>query len=164
MRLAKENDFLCLPGSMFGGGQEDYLRFAFANVEEEKMALLAERLGESCGWLSCMKCIYFANYSCKLRTRKFLFKSRNQNYCNSLIFIQKSVFFSKPGFLVYNITDYRLLKNGNNQEKIILQLVVEGIYSAVQYTMSSYGRSGSRVLFCVPVAKKCFQSKKSIML
>ena len=48
MRLAKENDLLCLPGSMFGPGQEDYLRFAFANVEEEKMALLAERLGESC--------------------------------------------------------------------------------------------------------------------
>ena len=46
-RLAKENDLLCLPGSMFGPGQEDYLRFAFANVEEERMTGLAERLIES---------------------------------------------------------------------------------------------------------------------
>ncbi len=47
MRLAKENDLLCLPGSMFGPGQENYLRFAFANVEAERMAGLAERLIES---------------------------------------------------------------------------------------------------------------------
>ncbi len=47
MRLAKQNDLLCLPGSMFGPGQEDYLRFAFANVEAERMAGLAERLIES---------------------------------------------------------------------------------------------------------------------
>ena len=47
MRLAKENDLLCLPGSMFGPGQENYLRFAFANVESERMASLAERLIES---------------------------------------------------------------------------------------------------------------------
>ena len=47
MRLAKENDLLCLPGSMFGPGQENYLRFAFANVESERMAGLAERLIES---------------------------------------------------------------------------------------------------------------------
>jgi aspartate/methionine/tyrosine aminotransferase len=47
MRLAKENDLLCLPGSMFGPGQENYLRFAFANVEAERMASLAERLTES---------------------------------------------------------------------------------------------------------------------
>ena len=47
MRLARENDLLCLPGSMFGPGQEDYLRFAFANVEEEKMTLLPQRLIES---------------------------------------------------------------------------------------------------------------------
>ncbi len=46
-RLAQEHDLLCLPGSMFGPGQEDFLRFAFANVEKEKMALLAERLLES---------------------------------------------------------------------------------------------------------------------
>jgi aspartate/methionine/tyrosine aminotransferase len=47
MRLAQENDLLCLPGSMFGPGQEHYLRFAFANVEAERMAGLAERLIES---------------------------------------------------------------------------------------------------------------------
>ncbi len=46
-RLAQEFDVLCLPGSMFGPHQEEYLRFAFANVEKEKMALLAERLSAS---------------------------------------------------------------------------------------------------------------------
>lgn len=46
-RLAGENDLLCLPGSMFGPDQEDYLRFAFANVEAARMAGLAERLIES---------------------------------------------------------------------------------------------------------------------
>ena len=48
-RLAQEFGVLCLPGSMFGPGQEDYLRFAFANVEREKMSVLAERLRESVG-------------------------------------------------------------------------------------------------------------------
>ncbi len=43
-RLAQEFDILCLPGVMFGPGQEDYLRFAFANVDKEKMAPLVERL------------------------------------------------------------------------------------------------------------------------
>jgi aspartate/methionine/tyrosine aminotransferase len=47
MRLAQQNDLLCLPGSMFGPAQENYLRFAFANVETERMAGLAERLIES---------------------------------------------------------------------------------------------------------------------
>ncbi len=47
MRLAQQNDLLCLPGSMFGPGQENYLRFAFANVEATRMAGLAERLIES---------------------------------------------------------------------------------------------------------------------
>jgi aspartate/methionine/tyrosine aminotransferase len=46
-RLAQEFDVLCLPGSMFGPGQEDYLRFAFANVDKEKMVLLVERLVNS---------------------------------------------------------------------------------------------------------------------
>ncbi len=46
-RLAAENDVLCLPGSMFGPEQENYLRFAFANVEASRMAGLAERLIES---------------------------------------------------------------------------------------------------------------------
>ncbi len=48
-RLAQEHDVLCLPGSMFGQDQEDYLRLAFANVEAELMAPLVERLVESQG-------------------------------------------------------------------------------------------------------------------
>jgi len=44
MRLAQEHDVLCLPGSMFGPGQEDYLRLAFANVDAKLMAPLVERL------------------------------------------------------------------------------------------------------------------------
>lgn len=47
MRLAGEHDLLCLPGSMFGPGQERYLRIAFANAEAEHMPLVAERLLES---------------------------------------------------------------------------------------------------------------------
>jgi aspartate/methionine/tyrosine aminotransferase len=46
-RLASENDILCLPGSMFGPGQEDYLRLAFANVDAHRMTTLSERLIES---------------------------------------------------------------------------------------------------------------------
>ena len=46
-RLAQKHDVLCLPGSMFGPGQEDYLRLAFANVEKEKMVILVERLVNS---------------------------------------------------------------------------------------------------------------------
>lgn len=45
--LARGHDLLCLPGSMFGPGQEDYLRLAFANVGAEKMMAIAERLAES---------------------------------------------------------------------------------------------------------------------
>ncbi len=48
-RLAGEHDLLCLPGSMFGPGQENYLRLAFANVEAETMPAVAERLIESQG-------------------------------------------------------------------------------------------------------------------
>lgn len=48
-RLAGEHDLLCLPGSMFGPGQESYLRLAFANVEAEMMPAVAERLIESQG-------------------------------------------------------------------------------------------------------------------
>jgi aspartate/methionine/tyrosine aminotransferase len=44
MRLAQEHDVLCLPGSMFGPGQEDYLRFAFANVDGTLMEPLVQRL------------------------------------------------------------------------------------------------------------------------
>lgn len=43
-RLVDRQNLLSLPGSMFGPGQEDYLRVAFANVEKEKMAEIAGRL------------------------------------------------------------------------------------------------------------------------
>ncbi len=46
-RLARQNDVLCLPGSMFGPAQEDHLRFAFANVDEALMEPLVDRLLES---------------------------------------------------------------------------------------------------------------------
>ncbi len=47
MRLAGEHDVLCLPGSMFGPGQERYLRIAFANAEARDMETLVDRLAES---------------------------------------------------------------------------------------------------------------------
>jgi aspartate/methionine/tyrosine aminotransferase len=47
IKLAKQHDLLCLPGSMFGPGQEDYLRLAFANVDADLMPQLTERLAES---------------------------------------------------------------------------------------------------------------------
>jgi len=43
-RLADEQNLLALPGSMFGLGQEAYLRLAFANVEAAAMPDLAARL------------------------------------------------------------------------------------------------------------------------
>ncbi len=43
-RLAKEAGILCLPGSYFGPGQEDYLRFAFANADVETIGKLGARL------------------------------------------------------------------------------------------------------------------------
>jgi aspartate/methionine/tyrosine aminotransferase len=46
-RLAEDENMLCLPGSMFGDGQEDYLRFAFANVAAETMPEIARRLARS---------------------------------------------------------------------------------------------------------------------
>jgi aspartate/methionine/tyrosine aminotransferase len=46
-RLADDENILCLPGSMFGPGQEDYLRFAFANVEAAVMPEIARRLARS---------------------------------------------------------------------------------------------------------------------
>jgi aspartate/methionine/tyrosine aminotransferase len=49
VRLAGEHDLLCLPGSMFGPGQESYLRIAFANAEASDMETLAARLIESQG-------------------------------------------------------------------------------------------------------------------
>ena len=43
-KLAKENGIVSLPGSYFGEGQEDYLRFAFANANIETIGQLAGRL------------------------------------------------------------------------------------------------------------------------
>ncbi|MEE8532468.1 MAG: aminotransferase [Alphaproteobacteria bacterium] len=48
-RLAEEQNLLCLPGSMFGAGQEPYLRLAFANVDAELMPEIARRLATSQG-------------------------------------------------------------------------------------------------------------------
>jgi aspartate/methionine/tyrosine aminotransferase len=45
-KLAKEHALLCLPGSMFGPGQERYLRLAFANVEASLMPDVVDRLQE----------------------------------------------------------------------------------------------------------------------
>jgi aspartate/methionine/tyrosine aminotransferase len=43
-RLADQQNILCLPGSMFGSGQDSFLRFAFANVAAAAMPAIAERL------------------------------------------------------------------------------------------------------------------------
>ncbi len=43
-RLVAQQNILCLPGSMFGPGQEHYLRFAFANLDADKIPELVERL------------------------------------------------------------------------------------------------------------------------
>lgn len=43
-RLVEEFEVLCLPGVFFGEGQEQYLRFAFANVDEARFPELVERL------------------------------------------------------------------------------------------------------------------------
>jgi aspartate/methionine/tyrosine aminotransferase len=45
-RLADEQNVLALPGSMFGPGQEAYLRLAFANAEAAAMPALAARLAD----------------------------------------------------------------------------------------------------------------------
>ena len=46
-RLADEHNVLCLPGNMFGSGQENYLRFAFANLEVNDIPVLVQRLIDS---------------------------------------------------------------------------------------------------------------------
>jgi aspartate/methionine/tyrosine aminotransferase len=46
-RLAQKHDLLALPGSMFGPGQEQYLRLAFANVDASVMPDVVARLLES---------------------------------------------------------------------------------------------------------------------
>ena len=42
--LADRHNILCLPGPMFGPGQDAYLRFAFANVDAATMPGIARRL------------------------------------------------------------------------------------------------------------------------
>ncbi len=46
-RLARHSGIVTLPGSFFGPGQEDHLRFAFANVDEAEISAVAGRLGEA---------------------------------------------------------------------------------------------------------------------
>jgi aspartate/methionine/tyrosine aminotransferase len=46
-RLAEEFGVLSLPGSMFGPGQDAYLRFAFANIGSDQIPLLVDRLAAS---------------------------------------------------------------------------------------------------------------------
>ena len=43
--LATECGVITLPGEAFGPGQERYLRLAFANVEVDRIAEVAERIG-----------------------------------------------------------------------------------------------------------------------
>ncbi|MGK9052712.1 aminotransferase [Neorhizobium petrolearium] len=43
-KLAKQAGITCIPGAYFGAGQEDYLRFAFANADVPTIRLLEERL------------------------------------------------------------------------------------------------------------------------
>jgi aspartate/methionine/tyrosine aminotransferase len=45
--LAAQQNILALPGSMFGPGQEEFLRFAFANVPAETMPAIGRRLAQS---------------------------------------------------------------------------------------------------------------------
>lgn len=45
--LAERQNLLCLPGAMFGPGQDGFLRFAFANVAAEVMPEIATRLAAS---------------------------------------------------------------------------------------------------------------------
>jgi len=45
--LAKDHNLLCLPGSMFGPGQDRYLRLAFANLDANSMTEVVSRLAAS---------------------------------------------------------------------------------------------------------------------
>lgn len=52
------------------------------------------------------------------------------------------------------ISDYRDFRKGDRQIRVILQLVVEGIYNAIQDTMVTYEYKGHPFLFCVPKQKR----------
>ena len=43
-RLADEENLLTIPGDMFGAGQERFVRFAFANVTDDKIPTVLERI------------------------------------------------------------------------------------------------------------------------
>ena len=43
-RMAREAGVLTIPGTFFGDGQEDFLRFAFANAGRDVIAALPDRL------------------------------------------------------------------------------------------------------------------------
>lgn len=43
-KLAREYGVVCMPGAYFGEGQDDYLRFAFANADARTILKLEERL------------------------------------------------------------------------------------------------------------------------
>jgi len=43
-KLASEAGIVCIPGDYFGSGQQDYLRFAFANADSGTIRLLRHRL------------------------------------------------------------------------------------------------------------------------
>ena len=43
-RLADEENLLTIPGDMFGAGQERFIRLAFANVSDDKIPVVLERL------------------------------------------------------------------------------------------------------------------------
>ncbi|HEV7370240.1 aminotransferase [Arenibaculum sp.] len=48
-RLVDEHNLLALPGTMFGPGQERFLRLAFANVDEGLVPVVVERLRAAAG-------------------------------------------------------------------------------------------------------------------
>ena len=43
-RMADEENLLTIPGDMFGAGQERFIRLAFANVTDDKIPTVLERL------------------------------------------------------------------------------------------------------------------------
>ena len=43
-RMARDAGVLTIPGTFFGDGQENYLRFAFANADRDVIAQLPDRL------------------------------------------------------------------------------------------------------------------------
>ena len=49
-RMARELGVLSVPGSMFGPGQERYLRFAFANLRDEQIDPLIKRMAAVRTW------------------------------------------------------------------------------------------------------------------